>query len=181
MSIGDIPVVPAAYLERRDHRLASEHAELWEILDEVKDPEIPALSLWDLGVLSNVELDGDTVRVTITPTYSGCPAMEAMEADSIEALKKAGYDKVEVSTKLFPAWTTDWLSPEGRVKLQEYGIAPPEGGSCCDAGPTPESGLTCPHCQSTNTVRVSEFGSTACKALFQCSDCHEPFDYFKNI
>lgn len=181
MSIGSIPIVPAAYLERLTHRKAAQNSELWDLLDEVKDPEIPVLSIWDLGVLSDVRLEADEVQVVITPTYSGCPAMDMIKADTITALNNAGYSKVNVRTKLSPAWTTDWMSPEGRQKMEAYGIAPPAGGNCCDAGLTPEGEIPCPHCKSTNTVRVSEFGSTACKALFKCSDCLEPFDYFKNI
>lgn len=152
------------------------------MLDQVKDPEVPVLSLWDLGVLCDVQQEGAAWVITITPTYSGCPAMETMRADIAAALGQAGLHPFRIQTRLHPAWTTDWLSPQGREQLQAYGIAPPLGGGCAaSSGLTPEAGVPCPHCGSGQTVRISEFGSTACKALFQCKDCHEPFDYFKHL
>ncbi|MFT6983574.1 MAG: ring-1,2-phenylacetyl-CoA epoxidase subunit PaaD [Crocinitomicaceae bacterium] len=148
-------------------------------MEEVFDPEVPVLTIVDLGVLRNVEIIGDTVKITITPTYSGCPAMKRIEDDIVELLKEKGIDKVEVDLVLSPAWTTDWLSAEGRVKLKEYGIAPPENEvdkSVLFAEPTI---VPCPKCDSRDTKLVSQFGSTACKAHYQCNTCLEPYDYFK--
>lgn len=182
-SISDIPVVSNAWAERLQHRQQSQVPELWDMLDVVNDPEVPALSLWDLGVLCDLHKDEyGKVTVWITPTYSGCPAIGTMQDDIESELARAGFNDYEVKTKLAPAWTTDWLSPEGRRKLREYGIAPPTQSACGNAsGLTPEFGVECPHCSSSDTKRLSEFGSTACKALFQCNDCHEAFDYFKQI
>ena len=170
-----IPSLPAEEHERRQRRANSPVPELWDLLDAVKDPEIPVVSLWDMGILQDIEMDGPRVRVTITPTYSGCPAMTVMAEDVVTELEAAGYD-CEVVNRLSPAWSTSWMSNQARRKLREYGIAPPEG----DAG----SGLgsvSCPRCGSGEVRRLSEFGSTACKALYQCSTCGEPFDYFKPI
>jgi ring-1,2-phenylacetyl-CoA epoxidase subunit PaaD len=150
-----------------------------QYMEEVFDPEVPVLTIVDLGVLRNVEIIGDTVKITITPTYSGCPAMKRIEDDIVELLKEKGIDKVEVDLVLSPAWTTDWLSAEGRVKLKEYGIAPPENEvdkSVLFAEPTI---VPCPKCDSRDTKLVSQFGSTACKAHYQCNTCLEPYDYFK--
>ncbi|MFT6501865.1 MAG: ring-1,2-phenylacetyl-CoA epoxidase subunit PaaD [Crocinitomicaceae bacterium] len=150
-----------------------------QYMEEVFDPEVPVLTIVDLGVLRNVVIIGDTVKITITPTYSGCPAMKRIEDDIVELLKEKGIDKVEVDLVLSPAWTTDWLSAEGRVKLKEYGIAPPENEvdkSVLFAEPTI---VPCPKCDSRDTKLVSQFGSTACKAHYQCNTCLEPFDYFK--
>lgn len=182
-SLSDIPVISSAWAERLQHRQRSAVPELWDILDAVNDPEVPALSLWDLGVLRDIERAEDgKVTAWITPTYSGCPAVGMMQQEIEAELAKAGISDYEVKTQLAPAWTTDWLSPDGRRKLREYGIAPPQQSGCGNApGLTPESGVECPHCGSENTTLVSEFGSTACKALFQCQDCREPFDYFKQI
>lgn len=179
MSLTSIPIIPAEYLEREQKRARSSLPEIWDLLDVVKDPEIPAISIWDLGILADVERDGDTIVVSITPTYSGCPAMDAINEDVGTALHQAGYSNIRVQTRLSPAWTTDWMSPEGRKALQKYGIAPPQKN--CSNYETPESGIQCPHCGSSKTTRISEFGSTACKALFRCDDCLEPFDFFKNI
>jgi ring-1,2-phenylacetyl-CoA epoxidase subunit PaaD len=150
-----------------------------QYMEEVFDPEVPVLTIVDLGVLRKVEVIRDTVKITITPTYSGCPAMKRIEDDIVELLKEKGIDKVEVDLVLSPAWTTDWLSAEGRVKLKEYGIAPPENEmdkSVLFAEPTI---VPCPKCDSRDTKLVSQFGSTACKAHYQCSTCLEPYDYFK--
>ena len=152
-----------------------------EVAAEVLDPEVPVLTIEDLGILRDVEVD-DTgrVRVTITPTYSGCPAMEAIRDDVLAALASAGYDDVTVEFVLAPAWTTDWMSAEGRRKLEAYGIAPPVPGSV--TGPVPLTlSLRCPLCGSPETRELSRFGSTACKSLWVCSACKEPFDHFKNI
>jgi ring-1,2-phenylacetyl-CoA epoxidase subunit PaaD len=156
--------------------------QLWDLLEQVTDPEIPVLSIWDLGILQNVERDGDAVTVTITATYSGCPAMDMIGDEIRQALARAGYPRVSVKRQLAPAWTTDWISAEGRRKLREYGIAPPaEGAQSKRALLGGDPLVPCPQCASTRTERVSEFGSTACKALYRCQDCREPFDYFKCI
>jgi len=155
-------------------------ADLWALLEAVKDPEIPVLSIRELGVLRAIHRDGDSVRVVITPTYSGCPAMRAIE-DAVRAqLARAGIGTLQLETRLAPAWTTDWMSDEARGRLWDYGIAPPVGhcgGDGADAGLP----ICCPRCGSADTRRISEFGSTACKALYQCRACQEPFDYFKCI
>ena len=171
------------FAARARYRAQSSSPNLWSLLDSVKDPEVPVLSLWDLGVLCDVQQDKQgKVSVIITPTYSGCPALDTIRADIATTLAQAGFNDYEIKTRLAPAWTTDWLSPNGRRQLQQYGIAPPQSGSCAHAAAlTPEAGIECPHCHSDNTSLISEFGSTACKALFQCQDCHEPFDYFKQI
>ncbi len=152
----------------------------------VTDPELPMLTLRDLGVLRSVTMSGDTLVVTITPTYSGCPAMATMRADLQVALRRAGFDRVEVKTSLSPAWTSDWITAHGRAALQEAGISPP-GPRAGRPGPVPltlsapTSGLTCPQCGSRATAELSRFGSTACKSLNVCRDCGEPFDHFKEI
>lgn len=175
-----IPTMSQEQYEREQFRRNSDHAELWNLLDEVKDPEIPVLSLWDMGILRDVQYQGGQVIVTITPTYSGCPAMDVIQEDIENLLRAKGYGDCKVQTKLSPAWTTDWMTDYGRSQLRGYGIAPPDD-VAEPTGETPEANVTCPHCGSSNTKRVSEFGSTACKALFQCGDCCEPFDYFKHI
>lgn len=147
----------------------------------VVDPEVPVLTLDDLGVIRAVTVEEDgAVTVTITPTYTGCPAMAVFEVDIHAALAEAGFARVRVETVLSPAWTTDWLSEEGRRKLRDYGIAPPAGAASRRAlfG---EDAVNCPQCGSARTERISEFGSTACKALYRCLGCREPFDYFKCI
>jgi ring-1,2-phenylacetyl-CoA epoxidase subunit PaaD len=135
----------------------------------VEDPEIPVLTIEDLGILRDVQLDGDTVEVTITPTYSGCPAMTVVAWEIEAALSRAGFPHTRIRSVLSPAWTTDWLSEDGRRKLREYGIAPPD----------PSAHPACPQCGSKNTELISTFGSTACKALHRCLSCREPFDAFK--
>lgn len=150
----------------------------WAAASTVCDPELPVLSIADLGVLRDVQVHGSTVTVVITPTYSGCPMMDVMARDVAAAVREAGFADVDVRSVLAPAWTTDWLSAEGRRKLEEFGIAPPTG-----IRPTePVLGglhVRCPHCRSLNTREISRFGSTACKALYECRACGEPFDYFK--
>ncbi len=147
-----------------------------DLLAAVVDPEIPVLTIGDLGGLRDVTVAGDgAVVVTITPTYSGCPALGVIEEDIVSVLKAAGYDRVEVDTVFTPAWTTDWISDDARHRLNEYGIAPP-GPAGADAEP-----VVCPQCSATETSVVSPFGSTACKALMVCSGCSEPFDHFKAI
>ena len=145
--------------------------QILEWLSDVADPEIPVLSIRDLGIVRDVECDGG-VTVSLTPTYSGCPATEAIEASVIAALEERGVANINIRRVLAPAWTTDWISEEGRRKLRIYGIAPPERRN---------RPIACPRCDSTNTEVVSEFGSTACKAAYRCADCLEPFEYFKCI
>lgn len=147
-------------------------AQIWAWLEDVPDPEIPVISVVDLGVVRGVAIDGDTAKITITPTYSGCPAMAIIALDIETALAKRGVEKLEIETKIAPAWTTDWLSEKGRARLEGYGIAPPRPAG----GPE-----RCPHCRSADVERVSQFGSTPCKATWRCRDCLEPFDYFKCI
>lgn len=147
-------------------------------LDDVTDPEIPVLTIADLGILRNVRVRNGVVDVTITPTYSGCPAMNMITLDIETALARAGIENVRVNTTLSPAWTTEWLSESGRQKLLAYGIAPPqEGGGRGSLFGTVE--VACPQCGSTDTNRLAEFGSTSCKALWRCNTCREPFDYFR--
>ncbi len=150
---------------------------------EVTDPEIPVLSIVDLGVLRNVRIDAQgRVLITITPTYSGCPAMDTIRRDIEDACARRGWHQVEVRTVLWPAWTTDWMTDEGKRKLREYGIAPPGPRSQPGAGPVPLTlSVRCPQCGSPDTRQLSRFGSTACKALHACNACLEPFDYFKAI
>jgi ring-1,2-phenylacetyl-CoA epoxidase subunit PaaD len=147
---------------------------------EVCDPEIPVLTIADLGVLRGVEVRDGTVEVTITPTYSGCPAMDVIGLEVETALLRAGIDRAKVRLALSPAWTTDWMTEEGRAKLKAYGIAPPAAKASRRAlfG---EERLACPLCGSERTEKISEFGSTACKSLWRCLACREPFDAFKCI
>ncbi|PWL32149.1 1,2-phenylacetyl-CoA epoxidase subunit PaaD [uncultured Roseivirga sp.] len=147
-------------------------SQIEEILDEVKDPEIPVISIADLGILRDVKVSVDGfIEVVITPTYTGCPAMMEIERDINNALKKEGINDFKITTVLSPAWSTDLMTEEGKARLKEYGIAPPN--------PTNEKDIECPNCGSRNTKLLSQFGSTACKSLFKCNDCLEPFDYFK--
>ncbi len=156
-----------------------------QVLDAVTDPEIPVINLRDLGVLRHVTLDGDTLHVTITPTYTGCPAMEQMQTDIEAALRGAGLTPYQVHTTLSPAWTTDWISASGRAKLRAYGIAPPAAsGSLSNQTAVvhfqrADGEPACPRCASPRTERIATHGSTACQALYRCLSCREPFDYFK--
>ena len=161
--------------------MVEKHPNIWELLDEVKDPEIPVLSVTDMGIIRDIELTEKQVTVTITPTYSGCPAMDTIANDIRQVLQAEQY-RVDIKTVLSPAWTTEWISERGRQKLNEYGIAPPlEATADKKALLMGERVVKCPRCASTKTKLVSQFGSTACKALFQCENCLEPFDYFKCI
>jgi ring-1,2-phenylacetyl-CoA epoxidase subunit PaaD len=146
----------------------------WNTLATISDPEIPVLTILDLGIVKNVEIEDETVTVTITPTYTGCPAMDMISTQIRMAMLSLGFKTVNIKTVLTPAWTTDWISETGKQKLNEYGIAPPNKKFVIAS-----DGITCPQCNSTNTRLISEFGSTACKSLLQCNDCKEPFDYFK--
>ena len=154
-------------------------AEIRDLLEQVKDPEIPVISIRELGVLREVNMDGDAVEVIITPTYSGCPAMDVMQEDVEKALREAGIERFSVKQVLSPAWSTDWISESGRKKLLHYGIAPPPHTSDIRAlkGGVPVT--ACPQCGSEDTALVSQFGSTPCKALYKCNACLEPFDLFK--
>lgn len=154
--------------------------QIYKLLASVTDPEIPVLSILDMGVVRGVEFSEDIVKITITPTYSGCPAMNEIEKNIIETLRVAGVPFVKVNTILSPAWTTDWMTEEGKQKLMEYGIAPPLSPSADKKALMGEARqVTCPNCKSKHTQMLTLFGSTACKALFKCMDCLEPFDYFK--
>ncbi|TPQ31561.1 phenylacetate-CoA oxygenase subunit PaaJ [Bradyrhizobium guangdongense] len=150
----------------------------WDAAASVVDPEIPVLTIADLGVLRDVAFDGDRVEVAITPTYSGCPAMSMIALEIELALERAGFRAPKVRTVLSPAWTTDWMSEDGRRKLRDYGIAPPRASNSRRALFGAQS-VACPQCGSEDTELLSEFGSTSCKALWRCKSCREPFDYFK--
>ena len=146
--------------------------QVWDWLDKVPDPEIPVISLVDLGIVRDVAWAGDTLNVTVTPTYSGCPATTIINLDIETALRGHGIEKLHLKRQLSPAWTTNWLSQKGRAALEKYGIAPPQPAG----GPA-----RCPQCQGRDLERLSQFGSTPCKAQWRCRDCLEPFDYFKCI
>ena len=164
-------------------------ARAWEVLDGVLDPEVPAVSVRDLGIVRDVRLAGDALEVVLTPTYSGCPAAEVIEHDVLAAIAAAGLGPAHVTLQRAPAWTTDWITAQGRARLLAYGIAPP--------GPLPVGtevplrfmprthtaapALACPRCGSLQTERLSAFGSTACKALYRCMACREPFEHFKPL
>lgn len=172
MSAADtIPLMPREQAEREQRRRDSPWPQLWNILDAVMDPEIPVISIWELGILQDLSYDDATVTITITPTYSGCPAMTVIAEDIKAALSAAGYPASRIETRLAPAWTTDWLRLEAREKLRRYGIAPP----------SVSDGPACPNCDSGAVQQISEFGSTACKALYRCGDCAELFDHFKYL
>ncbi|MEM9580720.1 MAG: 1,2-phenylacetyl-CoA epoxidase subunit PaaD [Pseudomonadota bacterium] len=146
--------------------------DVWAWLDKVPDPEIPVISVVDLGIVRGVAYEGDLLVVSVTPTYSGCPATSVISFDIEKALRARGLEKIEIRRQLSPAWTTDWLSDKGRAKLVDYGIAPPQPAG----GPQ-----ACPRCASNDVERISQFGSTPCKAQWRCKACLEPFDYFKCI
>lgn len=152
-----------------------------QIVSSVSDPEIPILSIADLGILREVRIDDDEITVVITPTYVGCPAIDMIGEDIRLALAAHDYENVTIKTVLSPAWTTDWLSQAGRDKLLSIGIAPPSGSSSKRTLMSQDKPAMCPRCNSKETECVSEFGSTACKALYRCRTCLEPFDYFKCI
>lgn len=164
------------------------HAELsgieelvWERLSLIPDPEVPVISILDLGVVRKVHYDGEKLEITITPTYTGCPAMGLFVAEIKAAMHDQGFDQVDILTVYSPAWTTDWLSPEAKEKLRKYGIAPPVQDAAGDDPFAPPPAVPCPRCDSKNTSLVSQFGATACKALYTCDDCKEPFEYFKHF
>ena len=147
---------------------------LFKCLEDIKDPEIPVLSITDLGIVRDIVISNDEAEVFITATYTGCPAMDMIAAAIKTELLVRGFTKTKVTTVYSPAWTTDWMTEKGKEKLKAYGIAAPDKRFAI-----PQDGVECPQCHSENTKLLSEFGSTACKALYQCSDCKEPFDYFK--
>ena len=162
-------------------------AQVWAWLGEVPDPEIPVISVVDLGIVRAVDVTGDACVVTITPTYSGCPAMQVIADAVTDALREHGVQNVTLISQLSPAWTTDWMSDQGKAKLKGYGIAPPQQQVIDISGlrggvkrlPVPKLEVICPNCGSAHTQLTSQFGSTPCKALYKCIDCREPFDYFK--
>jgi ring-1,2-phenylacetyl-CoA epoxidase subunit PaaD len=147
---------------------------IFSILHNVADPEIPVLTIQDLGIIRDVIINNDLVEIIITPTYNGCPAMDMISTNIRLALAENGITQTKITTVLSPAWTTDWMTEIGKQKLKQYGIAAPN-----KSFDIPADGVECPQCNSTHTKLISEFGSTACKALYQCQDCKEPFDYFK--
>lgn len=165
---------------------AEKTTQILQLLHEVKDPEIPMIDVVELGIVRDVALEGDAVRVDITPTYSGCPAMQVIEREIVSTLRSNGFDNVIVNTIYSPAWTTDWLSDETKQKFREYGIAPPTGSSAFTGGIAElvslrraKATIECPYCRSSNTIEKSEFGSTSCKSIHFCNSCHQPFDHFK--
>ena len=165
-----------------DTRTRPSEAQVWAWLDEVPDPEIPVISLVDLGIIRDVAWADEALEVTVTPTYSGCPATTVINLDIVAALSAKGVESVRLKKQLSPAWTTAWISQKGRDSLRAYGIAPPvEGTAACGIGALATPEVACPHCGAGSTRRVSQFGSTPCKASWVCNDCREPFDYFKCI
>jgi ring-1,2-phenylacetyl-CoA epoxidase subunit PaaD len=163
-------------------RLASiapaEVHEIWTLLSQISDPEVPVLSITDLGMVRSVTPQDDGWVVGFTPTYSGCPATEHLLGEIRTAMTAHGYTPVHIVLQLDPPWTTDWMTPDARERLRQYGISPPQAHACHAGMPTD---VACPRCGSTHTSMISEFGSTACKALYRCDSCREPFDYFKCI
>jgi ring-1,2-phenylacetyl-CoA epoxidase subunit PaaD len=165
------------HLEQND---AAEEAKLWQILQEVKDPEVPVLSVLDLGIVRDLSYRDGKVEVVITPTYSGCPAMDVISMDIRLKLIEKGYRAITVRQQLSPAWTTDWMTEEGKQKLKAFGIAPPNPKQqFCTSEMFREEAVQCPQCNSFHTELLSQFASTACKAMYRCLDCREAFDYFK--
>jgi ring-1,2-phenylacetyl-CoA epoxidase subunit PaaD len=169
-----------------DQALSPRVQDAWRVLHDVLDPEVPAISVTDLGIVRDVIAHDDGLEVIVTPTYSGCPATEVISQSISEAIDAAGLGPARVTQRRAPAWTTDWITPQGREKLRAYGIAPP--GSCASEATTNVSpirlmarNVDCPRCGSAQTERLSAFGSTACKSLYRCVACREPFEYFKPI
>lgn len=166
-----IPAISDAQFQRLNGREDSAYADIWAVLDNICDPEIPVVSIWELGILQTINVNAGHVEVVITPTYSGCPAMREISTDVLAVLEKAGYTDASVRMQLAPAWSTEFITTAGHDKMRDYGIASSSNGA----------GLACPQCQSTDVECISEFGSTACKALYRCISCREPFDYFKPL
>ena len=154
--------------------------QLWHLLEEVKDPEVPVLSIIDLGIVRDVKVDEEKITIIITPTYSGCPAMDIISMDIRLKLIEKGYRNVVIQQQLSPAWTTDWMTEDGKQKLKAFGISPPNPKQqLCTSDMFREEAVECPHCHSYHTELISQFSSTACKAMYRCLDCKEAFDYFK--
>lgn len=154
--------------------------QIWKILKEVKDPEVPVLSIIDLGIVRGVKISEDKIEIKITPTYSGCPAMDVISMDIRLKLIEKGFRNISVQQQLSPAWTTDWMSEEGKQKLKVFGIAPPNPKQqFCSTEMFQQEAVQCPRCNSYHTEVISQFSSTACKAMYRCLDCKEAFDYFK--
>ncbi|MEM9168652.1 MAG: 1,2-phenylacetyl-CoA epoxidase subunit PaaD [Pseudomonadota bacterium] len=154
---------------------------VWRWLEDVPDPEVPVVSVVDLGIVRDVAWEGDALTVTVTPTYSGCPATAVIALEIENAIRDRGIDTVRTKTQVTPAWTTDWMTDAAREKLRAYGIAPPEAGASCAGMLRSGAPSSCPHCGSSRVEEVSRFGSTPCKATWRCADCLEPFDYFKSF
>lgn len=155
-------------------------AEIWKILEDVKDPEVPVLSVIDLGIVRSIKIAENKIDITITPTYSGCPAMDVIAMDIRLKLIEKGYRNVSIQLQLSPAWTTDWMSEEGKQKLKVFGIAPPNPKQqFCSSEMFQQEAVQCPRCNSYHTELISQFGSTACKSMYRCLDCKEAFDHFK--
>jgi len=153
-------------------------AEIWKLMKNINDPEIPVLSVTDLGIVRDIKCNDNGIEIFITPTYSGCPAMDVISMSIRMSLLHEGFTNIKITRQLSPAWTTDWMSDEGKEKLKSYGIAPPAA-KTFDKNYLENLVIQCPLCHSGNTKLISQFGSTACKALYKCNDCREPFDYFK--
>ncbi len=166
-----IPTLNPIFARRLSHRKGSKYGEIWNLLDSVFDPELPGLTIWDLGILQDVRCENDVWVVDVTPTYSGCPAVETINDDIVTEMTKAGFSNVKVNLVLAPAWSTEMISPAGKAHLKSINIAPPDK----------DDRVCCPVCDSSNTKVISQFGTTACKALYQCNDCFESFDYFKHF
>ena len=165
---------------------ASSRESLLDLLSSIKDPELPVVDIVELGIVRDIVVDGDSAEVVVTPTYSGCPAMQVIEQDIVQALEGDGFKSVKVRYVFSPPWTTDWLSERTKAKLREAGIAPPTAVDSSEANDLVtlrrmRKTIDCPYCGSANTAERSEFGSTACKAIHYCNSCHQPFDYFKDF
>jgi len=167
----EIPTLSPEFAKRRAYRNNSPHQKIWDILDNVYDPELPGLTIWDLGILQDVQHNDDGWKIVVTPTYSGCPAVDTINQDIKSEMAKNGFEQVELKIVLAPAWTTEMMSPEGKAHLKKINIAPPDE----------YDKIICPVCNGENIKLISQFGSTACKSLHQCIDCSEVFDYFKHF
>ncbi len=165
--------------ETRTSAPVNQEQAIWTVLQNVPDPEVPAISVVELGIVRSVVLTGGDWVVTVTPTYSGCPAVEAINVNILAALQEAGISNARVESTISPPWTTDDITARGRRKLLAYGIAPPHGSASKQSLTGGDKPRACPLCGSTHTELLSQFGSTSCKALYRCTDCREPFDYFK--
>lgn len=168
-------------MQQQTIHIKQEEKKIWDLLGNVTDPEVPVLTILDLGIVREVRVNADGIEIVITPTYSGCPAMDMIATNIRMELMAAGYKNISIKNVLSPAWTTEWMTQSGKQKLKAYGIAPPSDKPqvCNNNLFAAHEAIQCPQCNSYHTHRISEFGSTACKALYQCDDCKEPFDYFK--